>query len=217
MPQSLLAPAVRRIELVAFDVDGTLLRGQTICERIAHGIGKSEEMSAMERLTSPAAIAAARAEMISWYRCYDRARLLRHAQSVTLARGAREGVAALKRAGIRIALVSITWDFAVDWLASELQADFFVGTHWNEDDTIEHFWPADKVTWLARRAGQLGLQPVEIAAVGDSSGDMQMLEYAGLGYFVGETQCGLPAHVKHWPAADIREIAREILELSGKV
>jgi phosphoserine phosphatase len=85
--------------------------------------------------------------------------LLRLVQSVTLAPGAREGIAAPKRAGARVALVSITWQFAVDWVASELGADFAVGTQWREDDSIEHFWSEDKVKWLARCGAGLGLQP----------------------------------------------------------
>lgn len=200
-----------RIKLVAFDVDGTLLRGPTICERIAVGIGKSDEMRAIEALTSAKEIAAARAEMVSWYQSYDRATLLRLVESVTLAPGAREGVAALKRAGVHIALVSITWQFAVEWVAAELGADFAIGTRWHEDDTITHFWPEDKATWLAQCAARLGVAPAGVAAVGDSVGDMQMLTSAGVGYFVGRIRQELPQHVKHWPAGNILEIARDIL------
>lgn len=201
------------IKLVAFDVDGTLLRGPTLCECIADGIGRREEMRAIEGLISMKEIEAARAEMLSWYQCYDRATLLRLVQCATFAPGAREGVAALKRAGVRVALVSITWQFAVDWLASELAVDFAVGTGWREDGTIVHFWPADKATWLAECAAKLGLRPAEIAAVGDSNGDIQMLEYAGRGYFVGPKRRDFSDHVQHWPDADIREIVRDILRV----
>jgi hypothetical protein len=49
-----------KIKLVAFDVDGTLLRGPTICDCIAAGIGKQKEMQAVERgLTSTVEMAAA--------------------------------------------------------------------------------------------------------------------------------------------------------------
>src|SRR5215831_18545022 len=107
-------------------------------------------MRAIEQLTSAKDIESARAQMISWYRCHDRTTLLRLVRSVTFAPGAREGVAALKQEGIQVALVSITWQFAVDWLASELCADFAVGTEWREDDTIRHFWPEDKAPWLTQ-------------------------------------------------------------------
>jgi HAD superfamily phosphoserine phosphatase-like hydrolase len=212
MTQPRSSPRPAKIKLVAFDVDGTLLRGLTICECIAAGIGKQQEMQTIEQqLTSTADIAAARAKMVSWYRDHDRATLLQHVQTATLAPGAREGVADLKRAGVQVALVSITWQFAVEWLAVELGADWAVGTQWCADDEIVHFWPADKATWLAGRVADLGLHPAQIAAVGDSSGDLPMLKYAGTGYFVGQNPTELPSHVKHWPAADIADIARDLL------
>jgi HAD superfamily phosphoserine phosphatase-like hydrolase len=213
MTQLRSASPPAKIKLVAFDVDGTLLRGPTICDCIAAGIGKQEEMQAIERgLTSTVDIAAARARMVCWYRSHDRATLLRHVQTAAvLAAGAREGVANLKRAGIQVALVSITWQFAVEWLASELGADWAVGTQWCANDEIVHFWPADKATWLAGRAAEIGLHPTEIAAVGDSVGDLPMLKYAGRGYFVGADPVDLPSHVQHWPAADISDIVRDLL------
>jgi phosphoserine phosphatase len=199
------------IRLVAFDVDGTLLRGPTLCECIAAGIGKLEAMHAIERLRARGDITAARYEMLSWYRPHDRATLLRHVRTATLAPGARAGIAALKQSGVRVAFVSITWEFAVQWLASELDADFVVGTRWHGNDTIEHFWPEDKPTWLSLRATELQMRPTEVAAVGDSAGDLAMLRWAGTGYFVGSSSHDLPPHVRHWPAADIRDIARDIL------
>jgi HAD superfamily phosphoserine phosphatase-like hydrolase len=207
----LASPPPTKIKLVAFDVDGTLLRGPNICACIAAAIGKQKEMEAFEQLTSTVEIAAARATMVSWFRCHDRATLLQHVQTATLAAGTREGMANLKRAGVQVALVSITWQFAVEWLAAELGADWAVGTQWCANDEIVHFWPADKATWLAGRAAELGLHPAEIAAVGDSAGDLPMLKYAGTGYFVGRDSADLPPHVKHWPAADICDIVRDLL------
>jgi HAD superfamily phosphoserine phosphatase-like hydrolase len=199
------------IRLVAFDVDGTLLRGPTLCECIAAGIGKLEAMHAIERLTDRSDITAARYEMLSWYRPHERATLLRHVRSAVLAPGAREGIAALRQSGVRVALVSITWEFAVQWLASELDADFVVGTRWHGADTIEHFWPEDKATWLSLRATELQVLSTDVAAVGDSAGDLAMLRWAGTGYFVGSSSHDLPPHVRYWPAADIGDIARDIL------
>ena len=211
MTQFRYSHAGTNVKLVAFDADGTLLRGQTICECIAAGIGKQDEMHAFEQLTSVAEIAVARAKMISWYRSHDRATLLRYLRTVTWAPGARQGVAHLKRVGVQVALVSITWQFAVEWLATELGADFAVGTRWRDDDEIEHFWPEDKAGWLAERATRLGLRPAEIVAVGDSAGDLPMLKFAGAGYYVGRNAPALPSHVKHWPAADIADIVCDLL------
>lgn len=199
------------IKLAAFDVDGTLLRGPTLCECIAAGIGKLEAMRAIERLTERSEITHARYEMLSWYRAHDREVLLRHARSATLAPGAREGIRALKQSGVPVVLVSITWQFALEWLAEDLGAAQVVGTRWRDDDSIDHFWPEDKPAWLARYAAGHGWQPTQVAAVGDSAGDLAMLNWAGTSYFVGSAERDLPAHVRHWPAADIAAIARDIL------
>lgn len=212
MTQSSYSPALKKVKLVAFDADGTLLRGQTICQCLAVGIGKQREMQVFEELTSVADITAARTKMISWYRSCDRATLLRYLRTATLAPGARQGVAKLKRFGVQVALVSITWQFAVEWLATDLGADFAVGTRWREeDDEVEHFWPEDKAAWLAKKAAELHLRPAEIVAIGDSAGDLPMLKFAGGGYYVGQTAPELPSHVKHWPAADIADIASDLL------
>jgi len=40
------------LALVAFDLDGTLLRGSTVCECIADGLGRRAEMARFERLTA---------------------------------------------------------------------------------------------------------------------------------------------------------------------
>jgi HAD superfamily phosphoserine phosphatase-like hydrolase len=199
------------IKLVAFDVDGTLLRGQTFCECIAAGIGKQDEMRAFEQLTSVADIVRARATMISWYRSYDRASLIEYLRSATLAKGAREGVARLKRHGVQVALLSITWQFAVEWLRNELGADFAAGTRWRDDEEVDHFWPENKAEWLADYVARMGLRPADIVAVGDSAGDLPMLRFAGAGYYVGRHGLGLPSHVKHWPEADIAGIVTDLV------
>jgi HAD superfamily phosphoserine phosphatase-like hydrolase len=199
------------IKLVAFDVDGTLLRGRTICECIAAGIGKHDEMRAFEQLTSIADIECARATMISWYKSYDRASLIEYVRTATLANGARDGVARLKRRGVQVALLSITWQFAVEWLRNELGADFAIGTRWRDDGGVDHVWPESKAEWLAEYAARMSLHPENVVAVGDSAGDLPMLRFAGAGYYVGQHASVLPPHVKHWPGADITAVVADLL------
>lgn len=52
------SPRLPRI--VAFDVDGTLLRGPTICQCRANGLGYGPERDSFERLTTREEIAVAR-------------------------------------------------------------------------------------------------------------------------------------------------------------
>ncbi|MFK0209177.1 haloacid dehalogenase-like hydrolase [Agrobacterium sp. NPDC090283] len=123
---------------MAFDVDGTLLRGENICGCIARNIGRTAEMDAFELFRSREEITAGRQKMLEWYAPYNRATLIEYLQEVRLASGVRSGFARLKDEGIKVALVSITWKFAVEWLAADLGADYAIGTGW-DDGEIAHF------------------------------------------------------------------------------
>jgi phosphoserine phosphatase len=199
--------------LVAFDVDGTLLRGETICECLGRGIGKTEEMKVFESLTSRAQISEARRAMLEWFTPLGRDRLLSFMNTARLAPGSRAGFARLRGLRITTALVSISWRFAVDWLAAELGADHSIGTDWLYTGEVVDFWPDDKVTWLAALLRKQGLSPHALVAIGDSAGDMPMLAYAGRAYFVGpEMPVPLFRHVRHWPNANIEELVADIVE-----
>jgi phosphoserine phosphatase len=197
--------------LVAFDVDGTLLRGETICECIARGIGKIDEMAAFEKLTSQLDIASGRYAMLEWYKPHSRGDLIRHLSTIRLAPGVETGFARLRERGIKIALVSITWQFAVEWLAAKLGADYAIGTGWTDTNEIVPFWPDDKATWLSALSRELGIFPDQLAAVGDSAGDVPMLKFVGQGYYVGPIMPDLPSHVRHWPDADIAKLVEDMI------
>jgi len=195
------------IGLVAFDLDGTLLRGDTACETIARRLGRYDEMRAFEALTDRAAIADARREMAAWYRAADVRDLGAALQGRALAPGAEPAFALLRQWGIRTAIVSITWEFAVEAVAHRLGADDWVGTRLHPDGEVADFWPEDKPSWLAGLAEGYGLPASRVAAVGDSAGDAAMLRWAGRALCVGEA---LPADLQgvagHLPGADLMEV-----------
>lgn len=202
---------IHKIRLAAFDVDGTLLRGENICGCIARNIGRSEEMEAFELLRMRADITAGRQAMLQWYTPHSKAELIGHLADLRLAPGVKNGFARLKAQGIGIALVSITWQFAVEWLANELGADYAVGTRVSDDGAIGHFWPEDKATYLQSLLAELNLERESLAAVGDSHGDIPMLQFASRGYFVGNHLPEELRSVRHWPDADISEIVADML------
>ena len=200
-----------RIRLVAFDLDGTLIRPETCCEVIAQPLGCLPRMRAFERFRTVAEITAARTEMAGWYTGRSQDELCAPLADATLAPGVRAGFARLRRHGIATALVSITWDFAVAWFARSLGTEYYVGTRLAEDGTIVHFWPEDKARWLRALATDLSLGLDQIAAVGDSTGDILMLQTVGLPYFVGHD---LPPELHtatHLPDGDIDQIAQDII------
>jgi phosphoserine phosphatase len=199
------------IRLVAFDLDGTLLRHQTVCELLAHHLGTSERMRQLEQLDQPAAIRQARREMLGWYRAYSLTQLCAFLPSAQLAPGAEEGIALLKQHQMQLALVSITWEFAVAWFAHQWGMQHFVGTRVSAAGAISHFWPADKAGWVARLAHRLQLDLSQVAAVGDSAGDVPMLRLSGFPIFVGKTLPEGLSPEAHDPAGDIYRIAQRIV------
>jgi HAD superfamily phosphoserine phosphatase-like hydrolase len=200
------------IELAVFDLDGTLLRGPTVCEVLARPIGKLERMRELER--GACDLKAARAEMAGWYRAsgYGDARLVELLAAAEIAPGADEGCALLRGRAVEIALASVTWSFAVEHFAQRFGASTWLATTLGKDGEIGHVFAADKAAWLERLARERGIDRGRIAAVGDSVGDVPMLRVAGTAIFVGAALCaGAPSHVRHLPSCDIRDVARAIL------
>ncbi len=199
------------IRLVAFDLDGTLIRGSSCCELVAARIGHLERMREFERYTAKDEIAAARREMAGWYSNHTIDELSAGLTSAVEAPGLRGGFNSLRRAGVKIAIVSITWSFAVGWFARRLGAEFHVGTELCQDGSIVHVWPEDKASWFTALAAQLDVPREQTAAVGDSTGDLPMLLAAGHGYYLGPDM-PIAAGVKHFPSGSIEEVARELLQ-----
>ncbi len=194
---------------MAFDLDGTLLRGDTVCQVIARRMGHLERMDELERLTNLAQIAAAREELAGYYAEASREELLSHLEGCTLAPGTEEAFALLQSRWVRTAIVSITWGFAAEWSADRLGADYWVGTGLSDEGRIEHFWPADNARWVRELIGRLGLRRDEVAAVGDSWGDAEMLRSVGHPFFVGRSlPPGLDA--AHLPDGDILEVVHRM-------
>jgi phosphoserine phosphatase len=197
--------------VVAFDLDGTLLRGPTVCELLAEPLGRLGEMRRFEQAASEEAITEARREMARWYAGRTPQELCAALDAATWAPGAREGVALLRRHGVEVVIASITWRFAVEWVAVRLGVTHCLGTGLEPGGGVAHVWPRDKAPWLAELAGSLGVPRARTAAVGDSTSDAELLAGAELRFFVG---CAAPPPLPglaHRPAGDIASIAREVL------
>jgi phosphoserine phosphatase len=205
-----IGPAPRR-GLVAFDLDGTLLRGPTVCELLAEPLGRLAEMRRFETLSSEAEIAAARREMARWYADHTALQLCAALEAACFAPGAREGVALLQAGGVEVVIASITWSFAVEWVAARLGVARALGTRLEAGGDVADVWPRDKPRWLEGVRSELALPPARVAAVGDSHGDGALLAAAGLRFFVGRGKPPPLPGLLHRPGGDIEGIAREVL------
>ena len=77
--------------LAVFDLDGTLLRGATVCEVLADQIGYGARMREIEAIRERDEIIAARHEMAGWYEGIPEADLQTMSLRATLAADAEKG------------------------------------------------------------------------------------------------------------------------------
>jgi len=99
MGGDVVATGGSRVRLVAFDLDGTLTRGDTVVEVLAQKLGHVERMRALEATVAErqdrASIRLLRDETAKYYRDVTITTLRSHLGSLTLAPGAREAFAGL--------------------------------------------------------------------------------------------------------------------------
>jgi HAD superfamily phosphoserine phosphatase-like hydrolase len=205
------------IGLAVFDLDGTLLRGPTVCEILAAPLGRLERMRQLEACTTETELTAAREEMASWYNGILIAQLTAALEPATWAPGTLEGIQWLQAQGVAVAIASITWEFAVAWFARQLDIPYYLGTTLQPNGEIQHVWPRDKASWLRRLAKDLGIPARNIAAVGDSAGDVELLLEASHAFYVGANLPDRLAHAVHLPHADIVTVASRILDAFGRL
>ena len=202
------------LRLVGFDLDGTLIRGTTCLEALAVPLGRQADARRFADEFDLSDVAGVKASVEKAARCFDGAdidEVCGCLATVELAPGAHEAFALLRAAGVRTAIVSLTWSFAAEWFARLLGADAFLGTAIRTDGSLTHVLPADKGVWFTGLGDRLGIDRHETAAVGDSRGDLHLFAAAGRSVFVGDELPPDSAAI-HRPGGDLAEIAYLLLD-----
>ena len=199
------------IRLVAFDLDGTLTRGRTCMEAIAGALGFAGQMATWEQARTERELTAARLGMWEHLRHHSSQDITAAIAGIPLAPGAADGIAALRAVGIRTVIVSLTLAQCAAYFARRLGADAHIGTEPDGNGGFRHVFPATKPVLLAQHARAFGIPPQQIAAAGDSPGDIPMLRAVRTSIYVGTTMPGDFTPTWHLPQAPIDEIARIIL------
>ena len=188
----------RPLKLALFDMDSTLI-DQEVIDELARTVGVSEAVSAITARAMNgdidfAASLKARVAMLKGVKTTVWKELK---GVITIAEGARELIAGLKKRGIYTAVASGGFTPMADWLKEELGLDIAVANHLLVEEPTEEFpyphlsgqldpaYPI--VTPELKRATLLSLAAArsvplhETLAVGDGSNDLLMLGAAGLG------------------------------------
>ena len=181
-------------KLIAFDMDSTLINIECVDE-IADAAGRKAEVAAITE-------AAMRGEIADYKESLrQRVALLKglsvasmhevYAQRLQLNPGAAELVAACKRAGLKVLLVSGGFTFFTDRIRDRLGIDYTRSNVLGEKDglltgaMVDQPWGdicdgAEKRTMLLQTCAALGIAPHQAIAMGDGANDLPMMGEAGL-------------------------------------
>ncbi|HEU4439295.1 MAG TPA: HAD-IB family phosphatase, partial [Methylomirabilota bacterium] len=196
-----------------FDLDGTLIRGPNALAVMGAALGHPEWEQQMEILSMRGVSAAVMAERVAPWRRWPRTELGRALRGARLAPGVEEAFALLRRRGVATAIISLAWDFHVEWFANRFGASHWGATRLEADGTVIPLWPEDKGRWLEQLMSAEGLARHEVAAVGDSLRDASLLQAAGHAFYVGLDYPPDLGNARHCPDGDISVIAHAILEM----
>ena len=202
--------------LVAFDLDGTLIRGRNSLAVLGTVLRHPEWEQQMEILYMRGETPDQMRRRVAPWTHVSPVELCRPLVHSGFAPGVDEAFRLLHERHVTTAIVSITWDFIVEWFAKRFGAAHWVGVGFAPDGTVTPFWPEDKGPWLEQLMATLNLGRHEVAAVGDSPRDASLLRAAGHSFYVGpDALDGLEGlgDIQHYPDGDIAVVARAILRV----
>jgi phosphoserine phosphatase len=181
-------------KLIAFDMDSTLINIECIDE-IADAVGLKKEVAAITEATMRGEIAdfktslRRRVALLKGVTVQDMERV--YAERLQLNPGATELVAACKKAGMKVLLVSGGFTFFADRVAQRLGIDFAKSNELEINNgvltggLVNQLWGdicdgEEKRKTLLETCAILGIEPTQAIAVGDGANDLPMMGAAGL-------------------------------------
>jgi phosphoserine phosphatase len=181
-------------KLIAFDMDSTLINIECVDE-IADAVGRKAQVAAITEATMRGEIADFKESL------RQRVALLKgvtldsmeqvYRERLQLNPGAAELVAACKKAGMKVLLVSGGFTFFADRVRERLGIDYALSNVLEINDGVltgrmlDQPWGdicdgAQKRKTLLETCAQLGIKPQQAIAMGDGANDLPMMGEAGL-------------------------------------
>lgn len=177
--------------LVVFDMDSTLIE-QEVIDLIAASIGVEDKVSAitMRAMNGELDFAASLRERVALLKGVNADIFEKLRTVITPTQGAREVIQALKRMGVKTAVLSGGFIPLTQWLADELGIDYAYANTLTVDEATSTLTgevsgtivdAARKRDLLLEIAQKEKIDPRQTIAVGDGANDLLMMGAAGLG------------------------------------
>ena len=181
--------ALARFKLIAFDMDSTLINIECIDE-IADAVGLKAEVAAITEATMRGEISDFKTSLrrrVALLKGVSLASMERvYAERLQLNPGATELVAACKKAGMKVLLVSGGFTFFADRVAARLRIDYAKSNQLEALDGVltgqllDQPWGdicdgEEKRKTLLETCTLLGIEPSQAIAMGDGANDLPMM------------------------------------------
>ena len=171
-----------------FDLDGTLTRERSIWEYIHKKLGKwyGYAEKYQERFLAGEISYEQFCELDAQvWKGMKVEELISIAETVPFYPGVDELISHLKEKGLKLGMVSSGLSVLSNWVHEKYGFDYSVSNDLIHEDGVltgkvsiqVHY--DQKATWVRKILDQFGVQPGETIAIGDSPGDMDMLQMAG--------------------------------------
>lgn len=213
-------PFVAKPGIALFDMDGTLLRDRSVLE-LARRNGRIDQV--LKYLDNPECTSAERTQLISESLSgIPSSEFKEVAWTMPLNDGAEETVAALRRQGYCVGIVSDGYQIVADTLRQRVAADFSVGTilHFRNGRSageLSHSrllrhprgcqqHPICKRNLLIHLRKQTGNSALRVVAVGDGINDACLLRDACLGIAFEPKLESVRAAAAHVISGDLRKV-----------
>ncbi len=176
------------INLVCFDLDGTLMPGTSTSLFLAEKLGHLKEAQELERRyrhneITNIEIADATAR---FFRGVPLATIDQYYRAAPKIRNIATVVNGIRDRQVTVILASITWSFFVEMFASEFGFDSFCGTKMEIDRGVltgkvhSYFTEFDKLEFFLKACEEKGIATEDALAVGDSRSDHPVFQAAGV-------------------------------------
>ena len=213
-PDYPLVRAKTKYKLVAFDMDGTLIKTTSCWQKLHEHFG-TEDLNAVNlKEFSEGRISYdefMKRDITLWNPLPHVSRVKDALSDYELHPNAKEVVKALKDAGIITAIISGGVDVLAEMVAEELGINFVIANGVETDysgyltgNGVCRVDIKQKGAVLEKLANDLGISPSHCIAVGDSKWDVDLLEAAGLG--IGYNPDAELAKVADKTISDLNEI-----------